>query len=415
MKQDSTYDVMVIGGGASGMMAAGRAAELGKRVLLLEKNAKLGAKLAISGGGRCNITNAEDDERLFLSKYGAADKFLHSVFSQFGVRDTFSFFESRRLPLIVEAGKRAFPATERASDVVAVLAKYLKDGGVDVRTGVTVKHIVAADGRIESVRTSAGYFSARSYIFATGGVSHPETGSTGDGFAWLKELGHIIEKPTPTIVPLKVKEGWVKKLSGISLPRMKITFFLHGERKFSRTGPLLFTHFGLSGPTILNSSGQVADLLQEGSVRAYIDVFPDFDQGALDKKITEIFDANKNKILKNVLKDIVPPGTAEAFLSLMKDIDPETKVHSVTKEARRELSASLKRVPLLINGLMGFDKAVVADGGLPLTEIDTRTMRSRLIGNLFVTGDLLHITRPSGGYSLQLCWTTGSVAGTHAS
>ncbi len=395
------------------MMAAGRAAECGKRVLLLEKNERLGAKLAITGGGRCNITNAEEDERLFLSKYGTADKFLHSTFAQFGVRDTFSFFESRGLPLKVEAYKRAFPVSERASDVVATLERYLAHGRVEVRTGVVVQKVFASNGKVEKVQTSAGDFVAKSYIVATGGVSYPETGSTGDGFAWLRELGHTVEKPTPTIVPLKVKEGWVKKLSGISIPMMKIAFYTHGEKKFSRTGPLLFTHFGISGPTILNSAKKVADLLQEGSVRAYVDVFPDMDQGALDKKLTDVFDANKNKQLKNVLKDIVPAGTSEAFLALVPSIDPEIKANSVTKESRRELAALLKRVPMLINGLMGLDRAVIADGGLPLTEIDTRTMQSRLFKNLFVTGDLLHIERPSGGYSLQLCWTTGFVAGSN--
>ncbi len=415
MRSNTRYDVIVIGGGASGMMAAGRAAELGKRVLILEKNTQLGEKLAISGGGRCNITNAEDNERLLLSKYGTASKFLYSPFSQFGMRDTFSFFESGGLPLKVEEQKRAFPVSERAIDVVNALVRYLTRGHVEIRIGVTVKQIVATDGRIKGVHTSVGNFSGTNYILATGGVSHPETGSTGDGFPWLTELGHTIVTPTATLVPLKVKEGWPKQLSGISLPHMKITFFSHGVKKFSRTGPLLFTHFGLSGPTILNSSGKVADLLQEGSVRAYIDLFPGLDQGALDQKIRDIFDAHKNKQLKSVMKDIVPPGTAEVLLSLLKDIDPETKVHSVTKEARLDLVLFLKRVPLIINGLMGLDRAVVADGGLSLTEVDTRTMRSTRYKNLFVTGDLLHIERPSGGYSLQLCWTTGYVAGTHAS
>lgn len=409
------FDVIVIGGGASGMMAAGRAAERGKRVLLLEKNRKLGMKLAITGGGRCNILNAEEDERTLLAHYGEADKFLHSAFSQFGMRDAFSFFESRGLPLKVEAHKRAFPVSERAPEVVATLAAYLTEGNVEVRTGVTVKKVLSSSGRIQKVETSDGDFTARTYIIATGGVSHTETGSTGDGFTWLKGLGHTIVPPTPTIVPLKVKEGWVKKLSGVSVPHMKITFSIQGVKKFSRTGPLLFTHFGVSGPTILNSAGDVADLLHEGSVSAHIDLFPDIDQGTFDKKLTELFDANKNKLLRNVLKEIVPPGTSETLLSLVPTIDPETKVHSVTKENRRTLGAFLKRIPLTINGLMGFDRAVVADGGLPLTEIETKTMRSSKYENLYVTGDLLHITRPSGGYSLQLCWTTGFVAGTAAS
>jgi predicted Rossmann fold flavoprotein len=408
------YDVLVIGGGASGMMAAGRAAELGKRVLLIEKNVELGAKLSITGGGRCNITNAEEDERVLLSRYGAADKFLYSAFAQFGMRDTFSFFESKGLALKVEAHKRAFPATERATDVVRVLERWIAKGNVDVRTGVTVRGIVAKDGGVERVITDSGEFSARSYILATGGLSHPETGSTGDGFPWLRSLGHTVANPTPTIVPLKVKEAWAKKLSGVTLPLAKLTFFVDGAKQFSKTGPLLFTHFGISGPTVLNSAGKVAQLLPEGLVTVGIDLFPSIDQGALDRKITETFDANKNKLLRNVLKDIVPPGMSDALLSLVPSIDPETKVHSVTKEDRKRLGDSLKRVPLLVTGLMGFDRAVVADGGLPLIEIDTRTMRSVHLSNLYVTGDLLHISRPSGGYSLQLCWTTGFVAGSHA-
>lgn len=410
----SRYDVLVIGGGASGMMAAVCAAEKGKRVLLLEKNVRLGEKLAITGGGRCNITNAEDDTRLLLSKYGAADKFLHSAFAQFGVKDTFSFFESRGLPLKVEAQKRVFPVSERAPDVVALFEKQLAQLKVEVRTGVAVRKIIAVQGRIEKVQTSGGDFSAHSYILATGGVSHPETGSTGDGFSWLAELGHATVSPTPTIVPLKVKESWVKQLAGTSIAAMKITFFVRGAKKFSRTGALLFTHFGISGPTILNSASKVADLLQEGSVSAALDLYPEDDIGTLDRKIMSIFDANKNKLLKNVFKDIAPPGTSDAFLALLPHIDPDTKVHSVTKEERRQIILLVKSVPMTITGLMGFDRAVVADGGLSLSEVDTRTMQSRLYENLFVTGDLLHIRRPSGGYSLQLCWTTGYVAGIHA-
>lgn len=405
------FDVIVIGGGASGMMAAGRAAERGKRVLLLEKNRALGKKLSISGGGRCNITNAEIDEDILLSKYGKAKPFLHSPFSRFGMKSTFSFFEARGLGLKIEANKRAFPVSESATDVVRVLREYMDTGKVDVRLGVAVRRIFASNGMIEKVVTEEGDFFAASYILATGGVSHPETGSTGDGFRWLENLGHKVEKPTPTIVPLKTKETWVKKISGKNFPGAKITFLVGGVKKLSRSGNILFTHFGLSGPVILNSAGEVADLLHEGVVEARIDVFPALDIGALDKKITQLFDGNKNKILKNVLKEITPAGSADVLLSLVRGVDPEKKVHSVTKEERRKLVDLLKNIPLTIAGLMDFDRAVVADGGLLLSEIDTKTMRSKRCGNLFVTGDLLHIRRPSGGYSLQLCWTSGYVAG----
>lgn len=407
---EAKYDTIVIGGGAAGMMAAGVAAERGKRVLLLERNARLGEKLRISGGGRCNITNAEPDERKLLAKYGSGEKFLHSAFSQYGMRDTFSFFESRGLPLKVEANNRAFPQTEKAADVVRVLEHYLKEGGVDARTSARVENIEAKSGRIEKIVAKGKTYTADSYILATGGLSHPETGSTGDGFSWLRSLGHAIENPTPTIVPLKVKESWVKKLSGISA-EAKLTFFVNGKKKFSKSGPLLFTHFGISGPTILNAAGQVADGLQEGEVRVRIDLYPQLDLGILDKRIAEAFDQGKNRLLRNAFKDVAPPGASEALLSLLPSIDPEKKVHSLLKEERRALAELLKGLELTITGLLGFERAVVADGGLRPDEVDMRTMRSKKFNNLFVTGDLLHITRPSGGYSLQLCWTTGYVAG----
>jgi len=405
------YDVIVIGGGASGMMAAGRAAARGKKVLLLEKNRKLGEKLKISGGGRCNITNAEYDTAALLKKYGTADAFLHSPFSKFGVQDTFEFFESRGLPLKVEASKRAFPKSERAADVLAAFESYIKEGKVEVRLGKAVTAIQTVKNRIESITADGETLSALSYVLATGGVSHPETGSTGDGFGWLRKLGHTVTDPTPTIVPLKTKEAWSRKLSGITLKDVKITFFADGKRAFSKKGNVLLTHFGISGPLILNSAGQVADLLHEELVTASIDTYPGMDLGILDKHISSIFDENKNKLLRNVFKDIAPTGTSDILLSLVPAIDPETKVHSVTKAERRTLAELLKGLPLTIQGLMGLDRAVIADGGVDLVEIDTRSMRSRRCGNLFITGDLLHITRPSGGYSLQLCWTTGYVAG----
>lgn len=413
------FDFIVVGGGASGLMAAGRAAERGREVLLLEKNKKLGEKLKISGGGRCNITNAELDEHALLKHYGKAEQFLYSAFSQFGVKETFSFFESRGLPLVVQARKRAFPHTQRAIDVYLVLEKYIRKGRVTVKTGSPVTHIVLGTGaeseKIAGVVCGQREYKARFFMFATGGVSHPETGSTGDGFSWLAELGHTIIKPTPTIVPLAVRERWAKELAGVSLSLMKITFFLDGARQFSKTGNILFTHFGVSGLVILNSAYKVSDLLHNGTVTAVIDAFPDTDQGSLERRIIAVFDQNKNKTIKNLMKDIAPAGTSRSVMELLRgDIDPETKVHSVTIEERKRIVRLLKALPLTITGLMGYDRAVIADGGVPLDEIDMRTMRSKKIENLYIGGDLLHINRPSGGYSLQLCWTTGYAAGSNA-
>jgi hypothetical protein len=407
------YDCIVVGGGASGMMVAGTAASRGKRVLILEKNAVLGAKLAITGGGRCNITNAEEDTHALLAHYGNAKDFLYSPFAQYGVKDTFAFFESRGLPLVVQARKRAFPHTEKASDVVKVMKQYVTHPHITISTGSQVKKINIKDGMIAGVVVDTQTFTADAYVLATGGISHPETGSTGDGFDWLAKLGHTVKQSTPTIVPLATREAWSKVLSGTSLSFMKITFFADGKKAFTKTGKILFTHFGLSGPLILNSAAQVGDMIQGGSrVTATIDAYPDTDLGALEDKIIKTLDLYKNKMLKNVLAEIVPAGMAPGILLLLeKELNFETKVHSVTKDDRKKLVHTLKALPLTISNLMGFDRAVVADGGITLTEVDMKTMRSKKIPNLYVTGDLLDITRPSGGYSLQLCWTTGYVAG----
>lgn len=413
-KKIEKYDVIVIGGGSSGLMAAGRAGQMGKKVLLLEKNPKLGEKLKITGGGRCNITNAEEDVHALLKNYGKSAPFLYSPFSQFGMKDTFSFFESRGLPLVVEARKRAFPETQKAFDVFKVLEKYLRDGHVTIKTSSPVVKIATEEGKIRGVLAGGNEYQATSFIVATGGVSHPETGSTGDGFKWLKDLGHTIQNPTPDIVPLAVKDSWIKSLAGVSLSFMKITFYVQGVKQFSKTGKILFTHFGLSGPLILNSAKRVGDLLHKGDVTATIDAFPDTDHGALEDRMIKLFDAHKNKALKNVFKEIAPDGTSLALLSLIKTIDADTKVHSITKEERKKLVNLLKALPVSIKGLMGYDRAVISDGGIDLKEIDMKTMRSKKIDNLFVTGDLLHIQRPSGGFSLQLCWTTGYIAGTNA-
>lgn len=407
----TVYDVIVIGGGASGMMVAGGAALRGKKVLLLEKNKQLGEKLKITGGGRCNVTNAEEDMRILLKNYGDAEPFLYSLFAQFSNKDTVSFFESRGLPIVVQARKRAFPHTENAHDVYRVMEAYCTHPLITIKTNSPVQKIVTQGNKITQVIVKGLIYEGRSIVLATGGMSHPETGSTGDGFKWLTDLGHSVEKPTPSIVPLAVSDAWVKGLAGVSLSFMKISFYVKGKRKFSKIGKVLFTHFGLSGPLILNAAKAVGDLLHDGLVTATIDMYPDTEFDVLERKILSVFDAHKNKTFKNIFKECVPDGMVDAVVSLLPATLSETKVHSISKEDRKKIIHLLKSMPVTITGLMGYDRAVVADGGVPLDEIDTKTMRSKKINNLFVTGDLLHINRPSGGFSLQLCWTTGYVAG----
>ena len=401
------FDVIVIGGGAAGMMAAGCAGTRGKSVLLLEKNKNLGEKLSITGGGRCNITNAELDVHVLLKNYGKAASFLFSPFSQFGIQDTFDFFESRGLPLVVQNGKRAFPKTEAAPDVVRVLERYVKDAGVTVRTHSSVSDIHTHGRIVKHVISRGVRYQAGAVILATGGASHPQTGSTGDGFDWLRRLGHTIHSPTPTLAPLKVAEKQIHSLAGVAIQRGKITFTLNGKKEFSQKGNLLFTHFGISGPAILNCSGKVGDLLQAGPVSAAVDFFPDDDERTMDDRLVRLFDENKNKKLKNIFPFLAP----RQLLACMSGVDAETKAHSITKDQRKIIIRILKALPMTITGIMGLDRAVVVDGGVDLKEIHNTSMRSNRYDNLFIVGDLLHINRPSGGYSLQLCWTTGWVAG----
>jgi hypothetical protein len=299
--------------------------------------------------------------------------------------------------------------------VYEVLEKYIKEGNVTIKLNSPVTKVNFEKNHIISVSCGGQEYFAENFIFATGGATHRETGSTGDGFNWLKKIGHTVVDPTPSIVPLAVADVWVKKLAGITLEEMKITFFADGVKAFSKKGRLLFTHFGLSGPLILNSASKVSDLLRSGTVTAIIDPFPSEDLGSLEKRIIGVFDSNKNKMLKNVIGEIVPAGMAKGIELLVGDkIDLETKVHSVVKEDRKIIVHLLKSLPVTITSLMGEDRAVVSDGGVSLEEIDMRTMKSKIVDNLYVTGDLLHINRPSGGYSLQLCWTTGYIAGTSA-
>lgn len=411
---EKEYDLIIIGGGASGLMTAGVAAERGKKVLILEKNHELGKKLKITGGGRCNITNATFDTRVFLKNFGEAAPFLFSPFSQFSVQDTFAFFEKKGLPLVIEEDRnRAFPHTHKATDVCRVMVEWIHKLGVDVvfDSAVTQIEYNKDAGVIAGVNAKGVKYQAKSYVIATGGTSHQETGSTGDGFGWLADMGHTVHEAVPDIVPLKVQDAWVKDLSGKTLDDMKITFFVNHEKRFSERGRILFTHFGLSGPLILNSAARVKDLLYDGTVTAMIDCFPDQDLGSLEKHILDIFEENKNKDFKNVVKEISPAGFGSAVLAQGAIKDPETKVHSISKEERKTLLHVMKGLRCTVLDLMDFDKAVVSAGGIDLKEVDTKTMQSKLYKNLYLTGDILHINRPSGGYSLQLCWTTGFVVG----
>jgi len=414
MSSSQEYDVIVIGGGASGMMAAGRASLCGHKVLLIEKNKELGKKLSITGGGRCNILNAETDTKKLLSHYGDAAKFLHSPYAQHGMQDSWDFFATRGVPIVVEARKRAFPASQQATDVTECMRRYVNESHVELKLGTRVQNILTKDDRIEGIETNQGTYRAKHYILATGGAAHAQVGASDEGVSWLEVLGHTVHSPTPNIVPLKVMDEWVHALSGTTLSFMKITFGANrtkAEGKFSRTGKILFTHFGISGPLVLNAAHEVKKLLARGPVIAEIDMYPDTEIGTLRNRVMEVFSLHKNKSLKNILKEFVPAGMTDAVAAQLTDELQNRRVHSVERDERHGLVDRLKAMPFTVTGTMGLDWAVISDGGIPLDEIDTKTMRSKKCANLSLTGDVLHINRPSGGYSLQLCWTTGWVAG----
>ena len=399
------------------MMAAGRAGSLNRKVLLLEKNRNLGKKLSLTGGGRCNILNAEEDEKKLLDQYGESKKFLHSAFSQFKMKDAWNFFEKEGLPLVVEVRKRVFPESQNSADVIQVMKRYMAKNNVKVKRGVIVKGFEIEEGKITGVNTNVGIFNAESFVLSTGGLSYPSTGSTGDGLRWLKDLGHTVHPPEPSLVPLAVKESWVKDLSGVTLSFIKITFGtdrIKKEGRFSKTGKILFTHFGLSGPLILNASKKVKELLKEGPVKTVIDMYPDTDVGDIRKSLLDLFNKNKNKVLKNIIKEGVPEGMGEAVVKLVSPSLLNKKVHDISKEERERLADIMKKMPLTVTSTMGMDRAIASDGGVDLSEIDTKTMRSKIHKNLYLTGDIPNIERLSGGFSLQWCWTSGWIAGSNA-
>jgi len=413
-KDKNIYDLIVIGGGPAGMMAAGRAAELGARVLLMEKNRVLGKKLSITGGGRCNITNAEEDVRKFLENCGKAREYLFSPFSQFGVKETFSFFENNNLPLVVEARKRAFPETQDANDVVDVMEKYVRKGGVEIHLNARAVNVKDNKNSTYTITTKKGRsFTCKNLAIAAGGLAAPQTGSTGDGFQITEGLGHTIKEPDPNIVPLTTEEEWVHKLSGVTLSFMRLSFFQEGRAQIKKLGKILFTHFGISGPLVLNVAHDVKELMAYGPVEASIDMFPDTDEGHLDRRVWNLFENNKNKQLKNIFHEILPKKMVEAVLSLPHLNLSKHEVNSVTKEERKALVKTMKDLRFPITGSLGFEDAVIADGGVVLDEVNLKTMQSRICNNLYLIGDTLNVNRPSGGYSLQLCWTTGWVAGSH--
>jgi len=392
------------------MMAAGRASERGARVLLLEKNNSLGLKILATGNGRCNITNISADDKRKISVYGANSKFLFSAFNKFGVDSALKFFSGLGIATKTEDHGRVFPRSDRASEVREAFVKYLEKNKVEIKFGVKIKKIIKNNKNIEKIILADGEeILAKNFVIATGGKSYPATGSTGDGYEWLKNLDHTINIPRPALTPIAVKEKYVKQLEGLSLANIKITVYKNKKKIISRLGEIIFTADGVSGPAIIDLSGQIGACLP-APVMLQIDFQPEIEKTKLEKKMQDDFHHSHNKMIKNYLLNLAPPKLAPIILKLA-GIDELKLVNIITKEERQKLAWALKEFTLEVKALKGFNKAMITAGGVDVKEVDPKTMRSRLYQNLFLAGEILDLDGPTGGYNLQICWSTGYTAG----
>ena len=398
--------IVVIGGGAAGMMAAISAAERGASVTLLEPNERLGKKLNITGKGRCNLTNNAGLEEL-LANIPRNGKFLYSAFSRFSAQDSMAFFEDLGVPLKTERGNRVFPVSGRAFDVSAALERRLKKLRVRLVRD-RAKRLEIADGAVRGVLGEAERYPAEAVILATGGVSYPATGSTGEGHRMAAEAGHTVTPLRGSLVPLR-DFGAGKALQGLSLRNVGLTVFENSKRIYADFGELVFTHFGLSGPLVLSASAH----MRRFGERAYhleIDLKPALDEPALDRRLLSDFEKYRNQDFCNALDDLLPKKLIPEVIRA-SEINPRRKVHDVTKEQRRGLLQILKHFPVAIAGPCPVTDAIVTSGGVKVREIDPASMASRLVQGLYFAGEIIDVDAYTGGFNLQIAWSTGRAAG----
>lgn len=408
------FDTIVIGGGPAGLMAAGQAAAVGERVLLVEKNASLGEKLLLAGKRRCNITNAESDTTAFLSRYGENGRFLFSAFSQMGPAQTIEFFNRIGIRTVVERGGRIFPAEGGGQRVLDALLILCKKGGVRILRNSPVRTLKMRNGRIERIVTAIEELEADRYIVATGGKSYPRTGSTGDGYRFAAQAGHTIVEPIPALVPVKTQETWVKLARGYNLRNVRLSVLVEGQKVDERFGEMEFTNFGVSGPIVMDLSSRIPEWMAQGSVRFSLDLKPALDLHTLRDRVDRDFRKHGDRLFAGALRDLVPGPLIPLILEL-SDVPSDKPAPYVSPEEKAELAGLLKNIVLTVNGLWSFNHAIVTRGGVSLKEIDPGTMRSKLCENLHLAGEVLDLNGPSGGFNLQVCWSTGYVAGHTAS
>lgn len=427
-------NVIVIGAGAAGMMAAIAAAGNGHQVTVLEKNEKAGKKIYITGKGRCNITNACDVEELF-NNVVTNKKFLYSAFYGFTNDDVVAMLNTAGLATKVERGNRVFPVSDRAGDVIAALVRIMKKLGVKLEYDTTVTEIItgtldktddtadAADGgkcgaaagaiatTVTGVRCTSGkVYPADAVIVATGGVSYPTTGSTGDGYEFAQRTGHNVTALSPALVPFNVAEEDVKELQGLALKNSGVTIYDGKKKLYEDFGELLFTHFGVSGPTVLSASSYVAKKIKDHPLRLVIDLKPGLDTEQLDARVLRDFDEFMNKNFNNALDKLLPKSLIPVVIR-RSGIDEYKKVHEISREERMRLIGTIKNLEFTLTGLRGFNEAIITQGGVSVRDVDPSTMESKKVGGLYFAGEVLDLDAVTGGFNLQIAWSTGHLAG----
>ncbi len=399
--------VLVVGGGASGMMAAAAAGESGDSVCLIEKNEKLGKKLFITGKGRCNVTNAADVETQ-LANVCTNAKFLYSAFYGFDNTAVMNYLERAGCPLKVERGGRVFPRSDHSSDVIAAFQRELKRLGVEILLHAEVRELTYSDDKITGVILTDGRrLSADRVIVCTGGVSYPATGSTGDGYRFAEATGHRLTERRPALVPFNVKETWCRQVMGLALKNVALRLECDGSRAYEGFGEMLFTHFGVSGPLILTASSYY----RAGSkAELKIDLKPALDEGQLDKRLQREFEGNRNRQFQNGLKGLFPASLIPVMVSL-SGISPEKKTGEITREERRAFGRLIKGIPLTVTGTRGFEEAIITRGGVSVRDVNPSTMESKKLKGLYFAGEVLDLDGLTGGFNLQIAWSTGYLAG----